>query len=123
MMSKQALIIDDVKMNRVVLKSYLAFKGFIVDEAEDGLAAYKKIKQKKYDIIFSDIDMPNMNGLELLARIQKDTSLKGTPVVMLTTHDTKEVIEKARQLGALYHIVKPYTEIQIAAAMKAVGLG
>ncbi len=121
-MGKEALIVDDVKMNRVILRSFLTFKGFTVDEAEDGLAAFKRIKQKNYAIVFMDIDMPNMNGLELLARLQKDPKLKDTPVVMLTTHDSATMKEKTMQLGARYHMVKPFDEKRIGEAMRAVGL-
>jgi two-component system chemotaxis response regulator CheY len=68
------------------------------------------LKNTKFDFVVSDINMPNMNGFDLLSGIKKDESLKHIPVLMVTAEARKEDIVRAAQDGAAGYIVKPFTK-------------
>jgi two-component system chemotaxis response regulator CheY len=80
------------------------------EEAEDGQVALNMLKAAKFDFVVSDINMPNMNGFELLKNIRGDESLKTIPVLMVTAEAKKEDIVLAAQGGASGYIVKPFTK-------------
>ena len=72
--------------------------------------ALQMLKQGKYDFVISDINMPNMNGFEMLRQIRAQPSLKELPVLMVTAEAKKEDIINAAQIGASGYIVKPFTK-------------
>jgi two-component system chemotaxis response regulator CheY len=80
------------------------------DEAEDGVIALQKLRNASFDFVVSDINMPNMNGFQLLSEIKKDEKLKHIPVLMVTAEARKEDIVLAAQQGASGYIVKPFTK-------------
>jgi two-component system chemotaxis response regulator CheY len=80
------------------------------DEAEDGAVALGMLKGAKYDFVVSDINMPNMNGFDLLKAVKADDALKHIPVLMVTAEARKEDIVLAAQSGAAGYIVKPFTK-------------
>jgi two-component system chemotaxis response regulator CheY len=80
------------------------------DEAEDGAIALSMLKNQRFDFVVSDINMPNMNGFELLASVKADPALKHLPVLMVTAEARKEDIVRAAQSGAAGYIVKPFTK-------------
>jgi two-component system chemotaxis response regulator CheY len=80
------------------------------DEAEDGSVALNMLKNSRYDFVVSDINMPNMNGFDLLKAVKADPSLKHLPVLMVTAEARKEDIVLAAQSGAAGYIVKPFTK-------------
>ena len=96
------------------------------DEAEDGVAALHKLRNGKFDFVVTDINMPNMNGFQLLAEIKKDDKLKHLPVLMVTAEARKEDIVAAVQGGAAGYIVKPFTkatlEEKVTLILKKMGL-
>ncbi|MEA1910232.1 MAG: response regulator [Spirochaetota bacterium] len=106
---KKALVADDQKINRVFIKTFLVTKGYEVDTAEDGLEALNKAKESSYNLIFSDIEMPNMNGLEFLKNIKREPEYMKVPVVMLSTVDKPEIIDRAMKMGAAHYMIKPFT--------------
>jgi two-component system chemotaxis response regulator CheY len=81
-----------------------------VDEAEDGAMALQMLKNGRYDFVVSDINMPNMNGFDLLKAIKAEDSLKHIPVLMVTAEARKEDILMAAQSGAAGYVVKPFTK-------------
>lgn len=119
---KTALVVDDTEIHRSATRTFLAMSGFKVDLAEDGMQALKLLDTKTYDVIFSDIEMPNMNGLEFLKRVRKHTTAAKTPVVMLSTLDSQEMQTKLVQLGANHYLVKPFSGDRMKTALKAVGM-
>ncbi|MCS6808014.1 MAG: response regulator [Bacteroidota bacterium] len=121
-MPKTALVVDDTEMHRSATRTYLIMSGFKVDVANDGLEAMKLLNTKTFDLIVADIEMPNMNGMELLKRIRNHKQSSATPVIMLSTLDSPEMQTKLKQLGANYYLVKPFTGERIKAALQAVGL-
>ena len=105
------LIVDDFSTMRRIVRGLLKEMGCQnADEAEDGTAALGMLKQARYDFVVSDINMPNMNGFDLLKAIKTDDSLKHIPVLMVTAEARKEDIVRAAQEGAAGYIVKPFTK-------------
>ena len=105
------LIVDDFSTMRRIVRGLLKEIGYNnAEEAEDGSVALNMLKNSKFDFVVSDINMPNMNGFDLLAAVKKDESLKHLPVLMVTAEARKEDIVRAAQDGAAGYIVKPFTK-------------
>jgi two-component system chemotaxis response regulator CheY len=105
------LIVDDFSTMRRIVRGLLKEIGYAnADEAEDGQVALNMLKVNKYDFVVSDINMPNMNGFDLLNGIKADATLKHLPVLMVTAEARKEDIVRAAQEGAAGYIVKPFTK-------------
>lgn len=84
-----------------------------VHEAGDGVEALAKLSQEKVGLILSDINMPNMDGLELLGKLKTTDGLKDVPVVMITTEGGQAKVLEAVNLGAAGYVRKPFTAEQI----------
>jgi two-component system chemotaxis response regulator CheY len=105
------LIVDDFSTMRRIVRGLLKEMGCNnADEAEDGAVALAMLKANKYDFVVSDINMPNMNGFDLLKAVKADETLKHLPVLMVTAEARKEDIVMAAQSGAAGYIVKPFTK-------------
>jgi two-component system chemotaxis response regulator CheY len=105
------LIVDDFSTMRRIVRGLLKEMGCNnADEAEDGVVALAMMKAQKYDFVVSDINMPNMNGFDLLKAIKADEGLRHIPVLMVTAEARKEDIVMAAQSGAAGYIVKPFTK-------------
>lgn len=105
------LIVDDFSTMRRIVRNLLKEIGYTdADEAEDGVAALQKLRSARFDFVVSDINMPNMNGFQLLANIKQDSQLRHLPVLMVTAEARKEDIVAAAQGGAAGYIVKPFTK-------------
>jgi two-component system chemotaxis response regulator CheY len=95
---------------RRIVRNLLKEIGFSnAEEAEDGQIALNMLKATKFDFVVADINMPNMNGFELLKNMRADDTLKGIPLLMVTAEAKKEDIVAAAQGGASGYIVKPFT--------------
>jgi two-component system, chemotaxis family, chemotaxis protein CheY len=104
------LIVDDFSTMRRIVRNLLKEAGYAnADEAEDGVVALQKLQGGAFDFVVSDINMPNMNGFDLLKAIRADAALKALPVLMITAEARKEDIVLAAQTGASGYIVKPFT--------------
>jgi two-component system chemotaxis response regulator CheY len=105
------LIVDDFSTMRRILRNLLKEIGFgNAEEAEDGAVALSMLKTTKFDFVVSDINMPNMNGFELLKNVRSDEALKSIPFLMVTAEAKKDDIVQAAQAGASGYIVKPFTK-------------
>lgn len=105
------LVVDDFSTMRRIVRNLLKESGFSdADEAEDGVVALHKLRNSKFDFVVTDINMPNMNGFQLLAEVKSDEKLKHLPVLMVTAEARKEDIVAAAQAGAAGYIVKPFTK-------------
>lgn len=105
------LVVDDFSTMRRIVRGLLKEMGCNnVDEAEDGAVALNMLRSIRHDFVVSDINMPNMNGFDLLKAIKADTALKHIPVLMVTAEARKEDIVLAAQSGAAGYIVKPFTK-------------
>ena len=105
------LVVDDFSTMRRIVRGLLKEMGCNnCEEAEDGQIALNMLRATRYDFVVSDINMPVMNGFELLASIKKEDTLKHLPVLMVTAEARKEDIVRAAQDGAVGYIVKPFTK-------------
>lgn len=121
-MSQNILVVDDSASVRQQVSLTLKQSGFNVFEAEDGVTGAERIRQGGIDCVICDVNMPNMNGIEMLKVVKADPSNKDLPVVMLTTEGSKDLIVQAKQAGAKGWIVKPFkAELLIAAVEKLTG--
>jgi len=119
---RKALVADDLESNRNAIKAFLFFMNFDIDLAKDGLEAKSLFEKNEYDLVFSDIEMPNMNGFEFLTWVRRSSPRKNVPMVMLSSLDTPEVIERCTRIGATAYIVKPFTKDKMDIALKKTGL-
>ena len=104
------LIVDDFSTMRRIVRNSLKELGYTdVDEAEDGVAAFNKLRNTHFDFVVSDWNMPNMSGIELLKAIRADANLKNLPVLMVTAEAKKENIIEAEEAGANGYVLKPFT--------------
>ena len=105
------LIVDDFSTMRRIVRNLLKEAGYAnADEAEDGAVALQKLRNMTFDFVVTDINMPNMNGFEMLTQVRQDAALKHLPVLMITAEARKEDIVMAAQAGASGYIVKPFTK-------------
>ena len=105
------LVVDDFSTMRRIVRGLLKEMGCNnCEEAEDGAVALNMLKNGKFDFVVSDINMPNMNGFDLLKAVKADPTLKHLPVLMVTAEARKEDIVLAAQQGAAGYIVKPFTK-------------
>ena len=105
------LVVDDFSTMRRIIRNLLKEIGYVnVDEAEDGVVALSKLKSSPFDFVVSDINMPNMNGFELVTQIRAESTLRHIPVLVVTAEAKKEDILNAAQSGASGYIVKPFTK-------------
>ncbi len=113
------LIVDDSITVRELLSLTFKRAGYQVEQARDGQEAWDKLRAGlPCDIVFCDIEMPRMDGLEFLSRIQKDPALSKVPVAMLTSRGSDRHRQIASQLGASGYFIKPYLEEALLDAAK-----
>ncbi|GBD03547.1 Chemotaxis protein CheY [bacterium HR19] len=104
------LVVDDHEPMRRIIKTILRQAGFSdSEEAVDGKDAIAKLKEKKFDVVLLDQNMPGLTGIEVLKIIKQDPELKNIPVIMVTAETSKEKVMEAIQLGVSDYIVKPFT--------------
>ncbi|MDO6387356.1 MULTISPECIES: response regulator [unclassified Uliginosibacterium] len=107
-MGKKILIVDDSVSIRQMVSFTLKSAGFETEEAGDGQAALEKAKVKGFDLVFTDQNMPVMDGLTLIRSLRGLPSYKSTPILMLTTEAGDDMKNKGREAGATGWLVKPF---------------
>jgi two-component system, chemotaxis family, chemotaxis protein CheY len=115
-MPVDVLIVDDSAAIRKILQRMLRQAGLdlgMVLEAGDGVEALEKLKGQSVGLILSDINMPNMDGIQLLSILKSTATLKHVPVIMITTEGGEAKVMEAVQLGASGYVRKPFTVDQI----------
>jgi len=103
---KAVLIAEDSITSRMLLKNILEAAGYAVSTAVDGVDALTTLRTQAFDIVISDVDMPRMNGFDLIARIRNDDRLADLPAVLVTGRDTREDRERGIDVGANAYVVK-----------------
>ena len=115
-MSFNVLIVDDSRSMRAVIKKTISMSGFKMDqclEAGNGREALDVLVKAWVDVIISDINMPEMNGLEFLEELKKDSLLKAIPAIVISTEGSEKRIQDAYDLGARGFIKKPFLPEEI----------
>jgi len=107
-MAKTIMVVDDSATMVMSLKNNLEIAGFAVETADDGVKALAKLKTGlKPDLIITDINMPNMGGMELIRNVRALPNLRFTPILTLTSESQAEKRDEGKKLGATGWLVKP----------------
>jgi DNA-binding response OmpR family regulator len=117
-MGKRVLIVDDEEVIRKFVKINLVKWGYEVEEAADGVQALEQLGNEKYDLLISDVLMPNKNGWEVLKSVKSNPKTRDIPVIMLTAKNEDADMFKGYGLGANYYITKPFTKDQLLYGLK-----
>jgi len=122
-MGKKILIVDDAASMRGLVAMTLKKSGYEVVEASDGKDALTKLSSVgKVDLIITDLNMPNMDGIELIKTLKTDMKYRFIPVIMLTTESQEAKKEEGRKAGAKAWIVKPFKpDVLVSVVKKIIG--
>jgi two-component system chemotaxis response regulator CheY len=112
-MEKIALVVDDSKTMREMVSFTLRKAGFDIIEAEDGKLALDAIANKKVNVIVTDLNMPNMNGLQLIKALRSTSAYAMTPILMLTTEGDGFKKLEGKNAGATGWLVKPFDPMRL----------
>ncbi len=107
-MPKRILIVDDSEMTRRLISTAVRGLGDIeYEEAKDGFEALQKLPTTPFDLLFVDINMPNINGLELIDYCKQSEQYQHIPIVIISTEDSVQDQQKGLELGASNYLLKP----------------
>jgi two-component system chemotaxis response regulator CheY len=115
---KKVLVVEDSPHVRQQVAMALAASSITVIEAVDGVDGLEKAADPEVGLVICDVNMPNMNGLELLEKLKADPVLSLLPVMMLTSEGQPKMIERAKRAGAKGWMVKPFKADMLVAAVK-----
>jgi len=110
---KVLIVEDSPTMRQLIVFALKRLRGLNIVEANDGVDGLKKLSSDKFDLIFTDINMPIMDGLKLVSLVRNDPGYKQVPIVIITTEGASEDRERALALGANDYITKPIQTTQI----------
>jgi class 3 adenylate cyclase len=113
------LVVDDNKVNRLLLARSLEQQGHEVAVAENGKVAMEMLHLKSYDLLLLDVDMPEMNGFEVLEALLQDSVLREIPVIMTSASDELDRVVKCIEMGAEDYLVKPLNSTLLRARVNA----
>lgn len=122
-MAYNVLIVDDSASMRKIIRKTLSLSGFQVGtcvEAANGKEALEMLPQHPVDLVLSDINMPEMNGVEFLWQLRQDARWKHLPVVMITTETSEAIVKEAIELGARGYLRKPFRPEQIRSCLSEI---
>lgn len=117
------LITDDSSTTRAIIKRTIVLSGVSVGEileAADGAQALEKLRARKVDLLFLDLNMPNMNGLELITEMRIDSKLARVPICVVSSEATESRREQLGELGVQGYIKKPFTPEQIRGVIQSI---
>ena len=108
---RSVLVVDDSATIRqlltLTLRRIAGAGGLRIIEAADGREALEKVRMAHYDLVLTDIKMPNMDGLEFVYRVRTELDKKGLPIIIMSTKGEEEDVVRGMALGATAHITKP----------------
>ena len=113
------LIVDDNKVNRILLARGLEQQGHTTETAEDGRQGLEMLKRGAYDLVLLDIEMPEMNGFQVLEACLQDVDLRNIPIIMTSSLDELDSVVKCIELGAEDYLHKPVNPILLRARVNA----
>jgi len=115
---KSILTVDDSPSIRQMVRVVLSTAGYEVHEAGDGREGLTVAKSKQVNMIVTDLNMPNMDGLTFIRELRKLPAYSGTPIIFLTTESDDGMKQQAKAAGATGWITKPFKQEQLMAAVK-----
>jgi two-component system chemotaxis response regulator CheY len=107
-MTASILTVDDSASIRLTTRVALSNAGYTVTEAVDGVDGIAKLQSGQFDLIVTDLNMPNMDGLTMIRELRKIPSCMGVPVIFLTTESDQELKQEAKSAGATGWLTKPF---------------
>jgi two-component system chemotaxis response regulator CheY len=110
---KVLVVEDSPTMRQLIVFALKRIRGLSIVEAHDGVDGLKKLSSDKFDLIFTDINMPIMDGLKLVSLARNDPGYKAVPIVIITTEGASEDRERALAIGANDYITKPIQTVRI----------
>ena len=114
-----ALVVEDSPtMRQLIVFALSRVRTLKVVEADDGVDALKKLAQRRFDVLITDINMPMMDGLKLVSMVRKDAVHKDVPIIIITTEGAQEDRQRALSLGANAYITKPIQAPQVISKVK-----
>jgi two-component system chemotaxis response regulator CheY len=119
-MAKKILTVDDSASIRQMVSFTLKEAGYEVSEAFDGVDAVNKSLNNQFNLVITDLNMPNMDGITLIKKLRENPNYKFTPIIMLTTESQETKKQEGKAAGATGWIVKPFTPEQLVAVVKKV---
>jgi chemosensory pili system protein ChpA (sensor histidine kinase/response regulator) len=119
----QVLVVDDSISVRKVVSNFLIQQGWQPTVARNGIEALERIREEKPDLVLLDVEMPRMNGFEVLQALQSQPEFHNIPVVMLTSRSADKYREKASQLGARGFMTKPFKEDEAVELIRSMTSG
>lgn len=118
---KNVLIVEDSKAIRSMIRVSLEEAGgFFAVEAGNGFEALKTLPTRRFDLIITDINMPDINGLELIGFVKSNPEYKDIPLVIVSTEKSDEDKKRGLALGASGYVVKPFTKKELMSMVKSV---
>jgi len=115
---KVLIVEDSPTMRQLIVFALKRIRGLQISEANDGVDGLKKLSAERFDLIFTDINMPIMDGLKLVSLVRNDPGYKDVPIVIITTEGANEDRERALALGANEYITKPIQTTKIMDAAR-----
>lgn len=117
---KKILAVDDSISIRKSISFILSSEGYEVVEAEDGADGLAKAKTDKFNLVITDINMPNMDGIQLIKELRKLPDYKFAAIIALTTENQQSKMQEGKEAGATGWIVKPFDSAKLIAVVKKV---
>lgn len=117
-MAKKILVVDDSAAIRQSVTFVLQQEGYETLEASDGAEGLASIKSNPVDMVVSDVNMPNMDGITMVSKIREIASFKFIPIIILTTESQNSKMDEGKAAGATGWIVKPFTSEKLLAVVK-----
>lgn len=119
-MSKNILIVDDSESIRELVTLTLESSGYRVEKGVDGKDAQKYLDGREISLVITDLNMPNVDGIQLIKEIRANKDYASTPILMLTTESQAAKKEEARAAGATGWIIKPFVQEKLLEVVKKV---
>ncbi len=117
--SARLLIVDDNKVNRLLLSRSVELLGYSASVAENGSAAMARLRAENFDLLLLDIEMPEMDGFQVLEAIKVDPALRGLPVIVTSSKEGVENVVRCIELGAEDYLAKPLNQVVLKARLSS----
>ena len=119
-MAKTIMVVDDSNAIRQSVTFILKENGYETLEACDGQDGFEKLKDQKVDLVISDVNMPNMDGISMIRELRATETHKFTPILVLTTESQASIMQEGKSAGATGWIVKPFSNDKLIATIRKV---
>src|SRR5947207_14897020 len=113
------LVVDDNSMNRIMLSRYITKLGYRSSLAENGRQALEKLQAEQFDLVLLDVQMPEMDGYQVLEQLKADPRLRDIPVIMISAVEELESVVRCIELGAQDYLPKPFNPVLLRARLTA----